>query len=53
MLHLERRRPRLLDHFLARPRLFRTDLAYQEGEAQARVNLKGERAALLGGGDPK
>lgn len=39
----------VLDRFLARPRLFWTDLAFQEGEAQARANLTAERAGLTGG----
>jgi predicted metal-dependent HD superfamily phosphohydrolase len=43
-------RTRVLDRFLARPRLFWTDLAYQEGEERARVNMTAERAQLLGVG---
>jgi predicted metal-dependent HD superfamily phosphohydrolase len=43
-------RVRVLDRFLARPRIFWTDLAYQEGEQQARANLLAERAALTGSG---
>ena len=42
-------RARVLDRFLARSRIFWTDLAYQEGEQQARANLSAERASLTGG----
>ena len=43
-------RARVLDRFLARPRIFWTDLAHQEGEQQARANMLAERAALTGSG---
>jgi predicted metal-dependent HD superfamily phosphohydrolase len=39
-------RAKVLDRFLARPRVFWTELAYQEGEAQARANMTAERATL-------
>lgn len=39
-------RARVISHFLARPRLFRTDLMYAEGEVRARSNLGAELAAL-------
>jgi predicted metal-dependent HD superfamily phosphohydrolase len=39
-------RAQVLEHFLARPRLFWTDLAFQEGEEPARANLAAERASL-------
>ena len=41
-------RARVIDHFLARPRLFRTDRMYAEGEVRARANLGAELAALSG-----
>lgn len=41
-------RTAVLDRFLARPRLFWTDLAFQEGEAQARANLTAELAGFRG-----
>ncbi|HEX4612783.1 MAG TPA: hypothetical protein VH092_31600 [Urbifossiella sp.] len=43
-------RVKVLDRFLARPRIFWTDLAYQEGETQARANMRAERATLTGVG---
>ena len=39
-------RAQVLDRFLARPRLFWTELAYQEGEQQARANMTAELASL-------
>jgi predicted metal-dependent HD superfamily phosphohydrolase len=39
-------RTTVLDRFLARPRIFWTDLAYQEGEERARTNMTAERAML-------
>ncbi len=39
-------RVRILDGFLARDRIYRTELLYQAGEQAARVNLQAERAAL-------
>jgi predicted metal-dependent HD superfamily phosphohydrolase len=41
-------RSRVLSHFLARPRIFRTDAMFAEGEAAARANLRAEVAALSG-----
>jgi predicted metal-dependent HD superfamily phosphohydrolase len=41
-------RSRVIGHFLARHRLFRTDLMYAEGEAAARANLRAELASLSG-----
>lgn len=41
-------RGRVIAHFLARPRLYRTDLMFAEGEARARANLRAELAALSG-----
>ncbi|MBX9583055.1 MAG: hypothetical protein K2X87_22340 [Gemmataceae bacterium] len=41
-------RARVIEHFLARPRLFRTDLMAAEGEAAARANLRAELASLSG-----
>jgi predicted metal-dependent HD superfamily phosphohydrolase len=43
-------RAKVLDRFLARPRVFWNDLAYQEGEARARANMLAERANLLSAG---
>ncbi|MFO0798180.1 MAG: hypothetical protein U0804_11950 [Gemmataceae bacterium] len=45
-------RAAVLKRFLARPRLFWTDLAHQEGDAQARANLTAESARLTGVGGP-
>ncbi len=42
-------RTAVIDRFLARSRLFWTDLAFQEGENQARANLTAERDGLAGG----
>jgi predicted metal-dependent HD superfamily phosphohydrolase len=39
----------VLESFLARPRLFRTELMFAEGEAAARRNLTSEAAALRAG----
>ncbi|MBX9625452.1 MAG: hypothetical protein K2X82_16720 [Gemmataceae bacterium] len=41
-------RTRVIAHFLARPRLYRTDLMFAVGEAAARANLRAELAALSG-----
>lgn len=43
-------RAAVLDRFLARPRVFWTDLAFQEGEAPARANMLAERDKLVGAG---
>lgn len=37
-------RSRVLERFLARPRIYWHDLTFQEGEAQARANMAGELA---------
>lgn len=39
-------RAQVLEHFLARPRLFRTDLMHHECDDQARENLENELASL-------
>ena len=39
-------RAAVLESFLARPRIFRHELLFQEGEEQARTNLRGELQAL-------
>ena len=39
-------RAAVLENFLARPRIFRHDLLFQEGEEQARTNLRGEIRTL-------
>jgi predicted metal-dependent HD superfamily phosphohydrolase len=44
-------RKRVLESFLARPRIFRTELLFREGEAAARANLSRE-VESLGGANP-
>jgi len=42
-------RAAVLEHFLARPRVYRTDVMFADGEAAARQNLAAEIAALRDG----
>jgi predicted metal-dependent HD superfamily phosphohydrolase len=39
-------RARVLEHFLARPRIYFTGVMFEEGEERARANLRTEIAAL-------
>jgi predicted metal-dependent HD superfamily phosphohydrolase len=39
-------RARLLEHFLALPRIYLTDIMFEEGESRARANLQAELAKL-------
>jgi predicted metal-dependent HD superfamily phosphohydrolase len=43
-------RAAVLEHFLARPRIFLTDVMFDEGEERARANLRAELAELKPGG---
>jgi predicted metal-dependent HD superfamily phosphohydrolase len=40
-------RARVLQHFLAAPRIYLTDMMFEEGEERARDNLRGELAMLV------
>lgn len=45
-LEFNQARAAVLEQFLARPRLFQHDLLFQEGEEQARTNIRGELERL-------
>jgi predicted metal-dependent HD superfamily phosphohydrolase len=42
-------RAAVLERFLSRPRIYWSELLFQEGEGQARANMQAELAALTGG----